>query len=277
MTKQNQQWLLFSDLDGTLLHHHNYSYEQALPAIKKLQTHNIPIIFNTSKTADETITLQQVLNINYPFIVENGSCIYVPSSMNLNLPDQIRLENQYSLIEIGKSAVEIREILQQLTISNNNYIQLSQCSVAQAIELTGLSETAAKRAIQREYSEPIIWKNDADSLNAFKTELAKYDLNTLQGGRFLHILGNCDKGVAAKHLATCYGRATKIAALGDSPNDYAMLKLADISIIIKSPSSHLLTQQFIPTFNTRNIAPEGWSEAVDKFLQLVNQTGSNHE
>ena len=45
--------LVFTDLDGTLLDHHDYSYDAALPTLRRLKKANIPLIFNTSKTAAE--------------------------------------------------------------------------------------------------------------------------------------------------------------------------------------------------------------------------------
>lgn len=79
------QWLVFTDLDGTLLNHHNYSVEAALPCIQKLHQLDIPVIFNTSKTFHESVELQKLLQINAPFIVENGSSIYIPHSVSPEL------------------------------------------------------------------------------------------------------------------------------------------------------------------------------------------------
>ena len=45
--------IVFTDLDGTLLDHDDYSFEAARPALAKLETLNIPVILTTSKTATE--------------------------------------------------------------------------------------------------------------------------------------------------------------------------------------------------------------------------------
>ena len=75
-------FMVVTDLDGTLLDHHSYSYEAAIPALDKLTDFKIPVIFNTSKTAKEVIPLQQKLSISAPFIVENGSALYIPKRVS---------------------------------------------------------------------------------------------------------------------------------------------------------------------------------------------------
>ena len=42
--------LIFTDLDGTLLDHHSYSFKGAEKALHILRQHSIPLIFNSSKT-----------------------------------------------------------------------------------------------------------------------------------------------------------------------------------------------------------------------------------
>jgi predicted mannosyl-3-phosphoglycerate phosphatase (HAD superfamily) len=46
-------FLVFTDLDGTLLDHHSYSCEEAMPAVRALAEAGFPLIFNSSKTAAE--------------------------------------------------------------------------------------------------------------------------------------------------------------------------------------------------------------------------------
>ena len=62
--------IVFTDLDGTLLDHHSYSWRAASPAMAKLAANGIPLIFNSSKTAAEMRHLQNAMGIRAPFIVE---------------------------------------------------------------------------------------------------------------------------------------------------------------------------------------------------------------
>ena len=67
--------LIFSDLDGTLLDHHTYSFAPALSMLQKLRSANIPVIPNTSKTFAELTELTQQIGLDGPFIVENGAAV----------------------------------------------------------------------------------------------------------------------------------------------------------------------------------------------------------
>ena len=70
--------LVVTDLDGTLLDHFNYSFDKAREALSRLAELGIPLIPNTSKTSAELRQLRQELETDAPFIVENGSAIFLP-------------------------------------------------------------------------------------------------------------------------------------------------------------------------------------------------------
>ena len=79
MPDQTTPWLVVTDLDGTLLNHHDYAFDAAQVAIAELKAKGIPVVLNTSKTYAETVTIREKLGIGDPFIVENGSCLYLPN------------------------------------------------------------------------------------------------------------------------------------------------------------------------------------------------------
>ncbi|MFC1520631.1 HAD-IIB family hydrolase, partial [Pseudomonadota bacterium] len=70
--------LIFTDMDGTLLDHFDYSFSSAIAVIEGLNEKQIPIIPNTSKTFAEMEKFQQTIGFNSPFISENGAVIYIP-------------------------------------------------------------------------------------------------------------------------------------------------------------------------------------------------------
>ena len=45
--------IIFTDLDGSLLNHEDYSFQDAAPALERVRACNIPLIFTTSKTRKE--------------------------------------------------------------------------------------------------------------------------------------------------------------------------------------------------------------------------------
>lgn len=72
-------FLCFTDLDGTLLNHDDYRYDAAIPTIQTLKKLGIPVIPTTSKTKAEVLELREALGLKDPFIVENGSGIFLES------------------------------------------------------------------------------------------------------------------------------------------------------------------------------------------------------
>jgi mannosyl-3-phosphoglycerate phosphatase len=47
------RWVIFSDLDGSLLNYDDYSFEEARPALEKIKKLEIPLVLTTSKTRTE--------------------------------------------------------------------------------------------------------------------------------------------------------------------------------------------------------------------------------
>ena len=68
--------LVFTDLDGTLLDHDDYSFSAAVPALALLRELHILVIANTSKTLAELEGLKKAMGNLHPCIVENGSALY---------------------------------------------------------------------------------------------------------------------------------------------------------------------------------------------------------
>lgn len=263
------QWLVVTDLDGTMLNHDSYDMEAAREAITLLQDKNIPVILNTSKTFAETITIRWMLDIHDAFIVENGSCLYLPKNRFDRPADATERDDYWSII-LGASHQQIEKILQSTGLPDAAAIRLSQCSIEQTVALTGLNAAQAGQAVAREFSEPLIWQADKNALSDFRRQLRQHGLTTIQGGRFLHVIGDCDKGMATKRLMSCYRDDVRIIALGDSANDASMLSVADISIIVNSPSNHQLQQHITADIHTQQPAPDGWREAIEKSLKQIH-------
>ena len=68
--------IIFTDLDGSLLHRDNFKFDEIKGYIKDLIDNGVIIIPNTSKTEKEIEEFIKELGINLPFISENGSSIH---------------------------------------------------------------------------------------------------------------------------------------------------------------------------------------------------------
>ena len=201
--------------------------------------------------------------------MENGSCLYLPKS-GFEKPENAAERDEYWSLVLGASHQVVNDVLQSIGLAEDAAVRLSQCTVEQTIELTGLNKAQAQQAIAREFSEPLIWREDDSSLLSFQHQLKQHGLTTLQGGRFLHVIGDCDKGKATQALIGFYGDNVKTIVLGDSANDAAMLSVGDISVIVNSPSNHQLQELVTPDIQTQEPAPKGWREAIERSLKLIN-------
>ncbi|MGX9460167.1 HAD-IIB family hydrolase [Shewanella sp. A14] len=264
--------LIFTDIDGTLLDHFDYSFSHAIDVIEALNERQIPIIANTSKTFAEMEKLQQTIGFNSPFISENGAVIYIPIGYFDQQPIGTFTQGYYWVKEFCQPRQYWLELLNQHAQTfSNDFVGFSSLSVETLCELTDLSPDNAKLALVRHYAEPIFWKGDDVRKQAFIELMTHAGAHTLQGGRFLHIGGDTDKGRAMKWLAdvfaTQYCTPVTTIALGDSGNDNAMLEAADIAIQIKSPTHEfpVLTTENT-TIKSSQYGPKGWAECITKTL-----------
>ena len=83
--------VIFTDLDGSLLHRETFKFDQIKKYIKSLIDNGIIIIPNTSKTEKEIDKFNKELGVELPYISENGSSIHGLNLINANFPNRIVL------------------------------------------------------------------------------------------------------------------------------------------------------------------------------------------
>ena len=59
LQKKKENYLIFTDLDGTLLDHATYSFNDAKEMLSYLKLNDIPLIIITSKTKHEILKLRR--------------------------------------------------------------------------------------------------------------------------------------------------------------------------------------------------------------------------
>ncbi|ETX11911.1 mannosyl-3-phosphoglycerate phosphatase [Marinomonas ushuaiensis DSM 15871] len=263
--------LVFSDLDGTLLDHHTYSFDAARSALQSLKTFSIPCVINTSKTFKELIILRDELGHQDPFIVENGSAVYIPKHLSLFIDEPLEDCGDYWLKAFGPTRKTLIELTNDQT-EKYTFKRFSDMSYQDLMSITGLGEENAKLAMQREFTEPMLWNDSNLALNALRQHLDQFDVQIQKGGRFSHLMGkHCDKANAMLWLTDVYESQAdeKITtmALGDGENDIGMLSKADIPVVIRSP---VHAPPEVPNRSdawlTDAYGPEGWAQAINLVL-----------
>ena len=102
--------LIFTDIDGTLLDHFDYSFSDAIEVIEALNERHIPIIANTSKTFAEMEKLQQTIGFNSPFISENGAVVYIPIGYFATQPEHTKSHNGFWVKEFSQPIEPLRSL-----------------------------------------------------------------------------------------------------------------------------------------------------------------------
>ncbi len=266
--------LIFSDLDGTLLDHHSYSWEPALPALDQLKSLSIPLILCTSKTAAEVTKLHAELELDTPCIVENGAAIVIDPQAD----DPTR-----GAFYFGRSYQELTSLVHSIRQEEQfDFTGFSDMSAAEVAAATGLTLENARLAKQRLCSEPLQWQDSTQALERFAHKLARHKLRLLRGGRFYHVLDSgADKGTALTWLRSWYleqhpASSWTTVALGDGPNDESMMEAADIAIVIPALSGHAAHPQARKMITAPAPGPAGWNKAILSLLKMFSEKGARN-
>jgi len=266
-------FLIFTDLDGTLLDTCTYGWEEAKPALDLCRRLNVPIIFVSSKTRAEIDLFRRKLSISAPFISENGGGIFFAGETINPPPSGASFEKGLWKLPLGIPYTRLVKGLHKIRDELGwNIKGFSDMNINEISHLTGLDQETSLLAAKREYDEPFIItaqaKVDKDIL--YKAA-AKRGLTITEGGRFYHLQGNNDKGQAMEKVLSWYGKSCgKITsiALGDSPNDFPMLERADYPVLIRSKEEFPSLKKKLPHLRVSEKAgPTGWNSVVFDILQ----------
>ena len=275
VTSEHMRTLVFTDLDGTLLDHHSYTWSAAVPALAELRRRHIPVVFCTSKTRTEVQSLRREMGHQDPFIIENGGAIIVPQGYRPHLLPTKSWPGK-SWVVLGRPYHEVIQDLRKLArsagVSVRGFHQMTPTQVAQ---VTGLSSRDARFAYRREFDEPFVIQSETPAkVRALRSIAKERGLQLQRGGRFWHISRGCDKGLAVRMLAGLYAKSwadtVRTIALGDSANDLSMLRAADTAVLIPKPNGsydRTVLRALPRVVRAGKPGPEGWNQALRQVLR----------
>ena len=237
--------LIFTDLDGSLLHRDTFKFDEIKDYLKQLISKGIFIIPNTSKTEKEILQFNYELGSNLPFISENGSAINGLELLNSDLPRELILSREKDdLLNIFKNIVPIN--LQ------------NKCK--------WVSEMNKKRQSLVEGT-----KNQRNELSKI---IKKEGLYLQEGGRVINLTDRVSKAKALQIFVRFLkknNKNIKTIAVGDNYNDLDMLKKSDFPCLVFNDK---FTLDEIPINNlitTNKPSPEGWADVIKMALVKINE------
>jgi mannosyl-3-phosphoglycerate phosphatase len=262
-------YVVFTDLDGTLLDHHTYSYQLARPALEILFEKGYPLVICTSKTRAEIESFRAELDIRDPFISENGGAIFVPQGYFTGPFGFDKVVDSYRVIELGTDYHKIRRALKESERrSGCKATGFGDLTAEEISRETGLDIRSAELSKQREYDEAFTVP-DRECVSRLLEQIKEKGLNFTRGGRYFHIMGNNDKGQAVLMLTEIFRRQydhVVTIGLGDSDNDLPMLRAVDMPILVQKPGGSYATVE--EGFRlAKGIGPAGWNSALLKILK----------
>ena len=264
----NEEIIVFTDLDGTLLDHSTYSYREAENALMSLRQKGIHLILCSSKSRGEIKIYRNKLSNNEPFISENGGAIYIPEKYGLKCKFN-KADNGFLVIEIGTEYKILQSAFEKIKKETGiNVKSIAEFTVDEITELTGLNREEACLAQKKEYSLPFIIDGSEEDVNNIKEAIQLSGFNYTEGARFTYLMGGNDKGKAVNILVDIFKKnypETKIltVGLGDSLNDLPMLEAVDKKFLVKKELGNYEERIKVDDLNYADgIGPIGWNNAI---------------
>ncbi len=268
--------LFYTDLDGTLLDHETYEWRSARTGLKWCQEENVDVIPCTSKTWPEVKVIRDRIGLDTPAIVENGGAVVLSRDHTFAHESGQRVLNQFRVHEFGDAAAQIQSEFHEIR-NRGDFKCQSALNMSPEVFAgkTNLDRDEAKRALNRNYTVPVLWLESEQRKQEFISWCVAGDITVQEGGRFLHLQRGCDKGGAIEWLTERYREKfdeVRTGGIGDSQNDIPMLKSVDRSFAVQQPDGTIhprILDEVNGVETIDEIGPNGWTDAADLFLDWM--------
>ncbi len=264
--------IIITDLDGSLLHPRTYAFKDAIPTLNLIKSREIPLVLSSSKTRAEIELFRERLDNVHPFVSENGGGVFIPEDY-FSFPVEGELKDGFRVVTIGKPYNKVRKVLLEIKEKYPFHINgFGDMTTEEVAKVTGMTIKEASLSKLREFDEPFIFNGSDEEKKEILKAIEEKGFHWTEGS-FLHILGEHDKGVAARMLIKHYENALGHVAtvgIGDSLNDFPLLKEVDIPVLIpKEDGSYVQGINLDRLLLARKFGPEGWGETVAEILEGI--------
>jgi mannosyl-3-phosphoglycerate phosphatase len=249
--------ILFTDLDGTLLDHHTYRPDPALPALRRLRRAGVLVLPATAKTLAEVRQIGVELGMTDGAIVENGAAVALPRGF----PDPVSNSEAEVVTVLGLPYEKVRGTLAEAAAEAGARVRgYGDMTADEVAAETGLSRAEAVRARSRQWSETfLVTSGDPAAVGA---ALARRGLRAVVGARFLTAMGDHDKGEAARLVLDRLrrdGRAVRSWAVGDAANDAELLAVVDHPMLVRAGHGGWADIELPGLVRLDGVGPAGWA------------------
>ena len=258
--------VIFTDLDGSLLHRDTFKFDSIKDYIKSLVNSGITIIPNSSKTEVEIEKFNEELGIELPFISENGSLIQGLNLINRNFPNKIILSRQKEeLIKIFDNKVPEK--------IRNKCFRISKMDKKKQEKIFGQKGDQLKDALDRNYTSPFVFNGEKTEKNELLKVLNSNSLTLQEGGRVTNLCDNVNKIKSMNRVIKIIKKTEekiKTIAVGDNYNDLDMIKNSDVPCLVFNDQFKLDQINIDNLIFSNKPSPEGWADVIKKALAKLS-------
>tara|TARA_B100000886_G_scaffold148055_1_gene100642 strand:+ start:175 stop:969 length:795 start_codon:yes stop_codon:yes gene_type:complete len=253
-----QKILIFTDLDGSLLHRDTFKFDEIKDYLKKLISMGIFIIPNTSKTEKEILEFNNELGSSLPYISENGSAINGLDLLNSTLPKELILSREKdNLRKIFENSIPLN--------LQNKCKWLSEMDKNKQSLIFGLENEKLRMALDRKYTIPFIFEGSKSEKNELSKIVKVKGLALQEGGRVINLTDKVNKAKALQVFVRFFkknNKKVKTIAVGDNYNDLDMLKTSDYPCLVFNDKFTLDQIPINDLITTNKPSPEGWADVI---------------
>lgn len=254
MKKKFEGYVIYSDLDGTLLNSDKEVSSENRKAIEYFIENGGKFSIATGRAFEAAEKYIEGVEIDIPAIVYNGGMIYGC--------------NERKAIKVNYLENEKKNLIHKIKQDYNDLgIEVYCGTDIYVFNDNGTAERQATKMLNINYELPenlfdlkwnkILLVGNYEYMNLIESEFKKkYDINLVRSGdKFLEIIpDNTSKGHALLEVIDLYNLdKNKVIAVGDDMNDAEMLQECGIAF-----------------------SPENASEAVKKYADVITSDNDNH-
>ncbi len=151
-----KKFVIFSDLDGSLLNSKDYSFEKAKEALHLIKKLNIPLILVSSKTKGEIENVRKKLKNKDPFVSENGGGIFIPVNYFKNFRSSDE-DKDYFIVKIGEKYENLRSAIRDAKSKGFKIKGFGDMDIKEIMEITNLKKGDAILSKKRYFDEPFLF------------------------------------------------------------------------------------------------------------------------
>jgi mannosyl-3-phosphoglycerate phosphatase len=242
--------------------------------VREFEDRGIPVVLWGNETRAEMELIQSDLNVQHPFISENGGGLFIRHGYFVGRPARGRAIQSYDVLDFGRSYHEVAEALYEVARRQEcPVVGFSALSIEEVARECDLSLAQARLAKLREYDEPFrVADSEPATYSRICSSLRRLGYRCFTHERFHHATAVADKAQSIRTLTSLYcdahdGHVLTIG-VAKAPIETCLLEAVDVPLVVRSANVNVARlAQKVPTARLIDAGPHGWCEAI---LEALN-------